>query len=145
MNRWIDVIHVQLSRSTLRRSTIREFGRLRAHRGRVTESAVPIAQPITRNPNRTQGSLPMKRRLCSHQRIKLPHKIHQSLSLRFHLTLMLNGPFGLGDLSFQNKMHSCSVLLFCSCRFLNSLLSLRHERSNQIRHFHLILLYYSVL
>lgn len=47
MNRWIDVIHVELSRSTLRRSTIREFGRLHARRGHVTTSGVPIIQPIT--------------------------------------------------------------------------------------------------
>lgn len=76
--------------STLRDSTIQEFGRSVVRRVCEPESGAPIIQPITRNLKLSQGSLPMKSQLCSHQHINLPYRIHQSLSsaaLRCHLML----------------------------------------------------------
>lgn len=67
------------------------------------ESITPIIHPITRNLKLSQGSVPMKSQLCSHQHINLPHKIHQSCSsaalccsLTLPSYLMPKVPFGLG-------------------------------------------------
>lgn len=83
-------------------STLRRYKSLATQRTSYlceAQSIAPIIHPITRNLKLSQGSVPMKSQLCSHQHIKLPHKIHQSCSCCYLMLpgyLMLQVAFGLG-------------------------------------------------